>query len=264
VRGWIRIGGALLCGLAALAGAEPVAAPPRAEEILRAVRDAFPDRPVEVEGILAVRETRNRPERTLRFHMTAARDGAGLRADVAIFDAFGRRLDGAVIERAAADGALSFARAGAPSGAAGGPAATILDSDATWRDLCMDFLWWTGGQTEGRDRLKGRSCWVVSVPPPRGAGSGAQSVRLWADAETFALMRVETLDKSGDPVRRFDVKSFKKLNGLWMLQDAEIRDERTGSRTIWRVRDARLVEEDPRSAARAHPEGGTEGCEVIP
>jgi len=258
VKGWICIGGALLCGFAASTGAEPVAAPPRAEEILRAARDAFPDHPVEIEGLLAVRKTRTRPERTLRFRMTAARGGAGLRADVTVFDAFGRRVDGAVIERAAADGALSFTRAGTSSGAAGGPAETILDSDATWRDLCMDFLWWTDGRTEGRDRLKGRSCWVVSVRPPPGAGPGAQPVRLWADAETHALMRVETLDQSGDPVRRFDVKSFKKLNDLWMLQDAEIRDERTGGRTIWRVRDARLIEEKPRSAARIHREGGTE------
>ena len=53
----------------------------------------------------------------------------------------------------------------------------------------------------------------------------------WIDNESGGIVHAEAYDVNGKLLKEFDPKSFKKVNGQWELQDMEIRNVQTGSRT---------------------------------
>jgi hypothetical protein len=53
----------------------------------------------------------------------------------------------------------------------------------------------------------------------------------WIDNESGGIVHAEAYDANGKLLKEFDPKSFKKVNGQWELQDMEIRNVQTGSRT---------------------------------
>ena len=42
----------------------------------------------------------------------------------------------------------------------------IEDTDVTWMDLTLAYLWWPDGKTVGEEEVRGRACWVLDVPAP--------------------------------------------------------------------------------------------------
>jgi hypothetical protein len=56
-------------------------------------------------------------------------------------------------------------------------------------------------------------------------------VRSWIDQETGGILEAEAYDAQGKLLKVFEPKSFKKVNGQWELQEMEIRNVQTGSRT---------------------------------
>ena len=53
----------------------------------------------------------------------------------------------------------------------------------------------------------------------------------WIDNETLGIVHAEAYDADGRMLKVFDPKSFKKVNGQWELQDMEIRNVQTKSRS---------------------------------
>ena len=129
-----------------------------------------------------------------------------------------RRHDGETdLKLVDADGKdVSFAREG-----------RILETDVTWSDLTLDYLWWDDfsfdAEREG-ETVHGQVCAVVIMR------KGDRVVRVWVDRKTGALMQAEELS-GGKPVRRLWGTRIKKFGDRWMANVLEVETMGSGHRT---------------------------------
>jgi hypothetical protein len=66
---------------------------------------------------------------------------------------------------------------------------------------------------------------------PNSPPNGYSRVVSWIDNETHGIVQAEAYDAKGKLLKEFYPKTFKKVNGQWELQEMEIRNDQTGSRT---------------------------------
>jgi hypothetical protein len=119
----------------------------------------------------------------------------------------------------------------------------IQQTDLTWLDLSLSFLWWRGGIVVGTESVRGRPSVVVDLAPPVGGTSGPYArVRVWIDEQARILLQAEGYDAAGNAVRTLWVKSFKKINDRWMIKDLEIQQYPAVHRTKLRVNEAQDAE----------------------
>ena len=130
---------------------------------------------------------------------------------------------------------------------------SILDTDLTWIDLSLSFLWWEGGVERGEEPVRGRDCRVIDVPAPDDAGAHIDGVRLWIDSKAGIVLRAEGFDSAGELARRMDVKSFKKINGRWVIKDIDFQRFPEKTKTTLLVN---AVEERDRFIAPERDGGG--------
>ena len=219
--------------------AESETAPPSAATLLAEVVSRLPREPLQVRGDMIVRHRNGVVDYSYKFDM-ALRWGAEPAAAVyTIRDAFGSPLEQMTVRRAAGEAPVFAYAAGNPLTPAARPGLfdRIGETDLSWTDLALSFLWWQGGSVVATNEVRGRRCYVVEAPAPAGRGQdgGTQtpyhSVRLWIDAEMRMLLQAEGLDAEGRTLRRLWVKSFKKINNTWMIKDLEVQQVNTGRRT---------------------------------
>lgn len=116
------------------------------------------------------------------------------------------------------------------------PAATpawnagILGTDVTWLDLSMDFLRWPRAELAGEATVKGRLCDIVEVHPPQPI-PGCLKVRIWIDREIRMFLQAQQVDEERAVARQMWVRSVKKMQGRWMVQDIEVEARGSGHRT---------------------------------
>ena len=113
------------------------------------------------------------------------------------------------------------------------PEGHVMDTDVTWLDLSMDYLWWKNPRFEAEregESVHGQQCSVILVDPPD-AAAGIRSVRLWADKKNGCLLQAEELDADGRPVRRLWGTRVKKFDGRWMANVLETETLGSGRRT---------------------------------
>ncbi len=230
---------------------------PPAPLVLARVRASFPAEPLLVLAQLVRLDARGRTERTLNARMLLDWHGANPSAVFRVADAFGAPLAQLAVERPF-DGPARYAYAeGDP--AEEKPLQSMQDAvagtDFTWADLALSFLWWPGGTTRALATKKGRTCYVVDVPAPDAEGP-FDGVRLWVDTRVFALLEAEARDAGGRVVKRLEVKSLKKVDGVWTLKDLEVRNVQERTRTRLRVLDTQRLGAAREPAADGPPGGG--------
>ena len=99
----------------------------------------------------------------------------------------------------------------------------IRDSDMTYEDLSMRFLYWPHAEIEGEQTMVLTKCWIVRVEPASKNDSQYGEVKLWISKGDGALMQAEAYDHDGKFSRRFKVLSGQKTeDGLWMLKQMRI------------------------------------------
>jgi hypothetical protein len=99
----------------------------------------------------------------------------------------------------------------------------VRDSDISYEDLAMRFLYWPDAVVEGDQRMIMQPCWIIRVQPPAKAGSQYRRVKLWIAKETGALMQAEAFGADDKLARRFKVISGQKTpDGLWILKQMRI------------------------------------------
>lgn len=195
-----------------------------ADVLLRDVISRLPQEPLDIEGSLLVRRRRGVEVGQLRFHMFLHWGAQPSVATYTIRDNFGRDLERMTVTRASgASPHFRYARGNPPVEAAlPGLTDPIQDSDLTWMDLTLSFLWWKGGCVRGEEVLRGRPCYIVDVPAPDEESAGYSSVRLWIDRDVRMLLQAEARGADGRPMRRLWVKSMKRVNERWMIKDMEV------------------------------------------
>ena len=108
-----------------------------------------------------------------------------------------------------------------------GPLTSILDTDVTWSDLSLDYLWWDDfsfdEEREG-ESVHGQVCAVVVMR------KDDRRVRVWVDRKTGAMMQAE--EYAGDkPIRRLWGTRIRKFGERWMANVLEVETVGSGHRT---------------------------------
>jgi hypothetical protein len=100
--------------------------------------------------------------------------------------------------------------------------AQVRDTDISYEDLALKFLYWPRARLEGEQTMLLRKCWKVGVQPGSAGDSQYSRATLWIDKESGALMQAEAFEMNGSFARRFKVISGQKINGLWFLKQMRI------------------------------------------
>jgi len=156
------------------------------------------------------------------------------------------------------------------------PTSDILNTGITWADLSFSVLWWPGSKLVDEDSKINRECYVVDVPVPqenpisttetqrhgeqeklrvseppakRVVNEKGHTMRLWIEKKMGMLLESQTLDAKKRQIRRMKIKSIKKMDGMWVAKDLEIKDQKTGSKTTLQISKLEWKDPKPKIAA---------------
>ena len=91
----------------------------------------------------------------------------------------------------------------------------------TYEDLALKFLYWPTARVIGSDFIRTRNCWKLQLQAPAG-DSQYDSILLWVDKDSGALMRMEGYDSAGKLIKRFEVVSAQKIEDRWYLKQMRV------------------------------------------
>jgi hypothetical protein len=109
----------------------------------------------------------------------------------------------------------------------------FANSDFWLCDLGLEFFHWPAQKVlpKTTNLKRGREYTLLESTNPNPATNGYSRVLTWIDKESGGILEAETYDVNSKLLKDFAPKSFKKVNGQWELQEMEIRNVQTGSRT---------------------------------
>ena len=110
-------------------------------------------------------------------------------------------------------------------------AVPFAGSDYWLMDLGLEFFHWPEQRVARKEFRSSRSCIVLESVNPEPAPGAYARVLSWIDKESYGIVHAEAYTTNGRQLKVFDPKEFKKVNGRWQLQEMEIRNIQTGSRT---------------------------------
>lgn len=105
---------------------------------------------------------------------------------------------------------------------------TVRGTEITYEDLAMRFLYWPAASIVGHDIMLTRNCWKLRVEPGSPKNSQYGYVLLWIEKQSGALVQVETYDRAGVLLKRFEVRSVQKINGGYILKQMRIQTMENG------------------------------------
>jgi hypothetical protein len=104
-------------------------------------------------------------------------------------------------------------------------------------DLGLEFFHWPEQKILKHEMRRGRACKVLESTNLDSSSTHPfppicySRVVSWIDNESGGIVQAEAYDLNNKLLKEFAPKSFKKVNGQWELQEMEIRNVQTGSRT---------------------------------
>lgn len=106
-------------------------------------------------------------------------------------------------------------------------------SDFWLCDLGLEFFHWPTQKVlpKTTNLKRGREYTLLESTNPNPATNGYSRVLSWIDKESGGILEAEAYDFNGKLLKDFAPKEFKKVDGQWELQEMEIRNVQTGSRT---------------------------------
>jgi hypothetical protein len=107
----------------------------------------------------------------------------------------------------------------------------FVGSDFWIADLGLEFFHWPAQKVLKHEMRRGQACKVLESTNPNPSTNSYSRVVSWIDNDTGGIVQAEAFDAKGRLLKEFAPKEFKKVNGQWQLQEMEIRNVQTGSRT---------------------------------
>jgi len=100
-------------------------------------------------------------------------------------------------------------------------------------DLGLEFFHWPTQKVlpKTTNLKRGREYTLLESTDPNPNTNGYSRVLSWIDQENGGILAAEAYDAAGKKLKEFEPKTFKKVNGQWELQEMEIRNVQTHSRT---------------------------------
>lgn len=159
-----------------------------AVEMIESCRAMVPD-DVEIRGHINRRSRRGTQIAAYRYFLKRA----GGKTSLSIFDKEGKSVE--------------FKKEG-----------RLLDTDITWSDLTLDYLWWNDISFDAEkesETAQGIICRVVLLK------NGERTVRVWIDKRTGAMLQAHELVK-GEVKRELFCTSLKKFGDRWAPKNIEV------------------------------------------
>jgi hypothetical protein len=112
--------------------------------------------------------------------------------------------------------------------------APFAGSDFWIADLGLEFLHWPQQRVLRKQMRKGLFCDVLQSVNPQPRPGGYSRVVSWIAInrpEDIVIVHAEAFDTRDKLFKEFDPKKVEKVNGVWQLEEMEIRNRQTGTRT---------------------------------
>jgi hypothetical protein len=109
--------------------------------------------------------------------------------------------------------------------------APFAQSDFWLADLGLEFFHWPAQKILKKEVRRSRGCIVLESTNPNPGPKTYSRVLSWIDEESNGIIHAEAYDFNNGLLKEFDPKSFKKVKGQWELQEMEIDNAQTESRT---------------------------------
>jgi len=103
-------------------------------------------------------------------------------------------------------------------------------SDFWIADLGLEFFHWPGQRLLKTEMRRGQSCKVLESSTTESANDYAKVVS-WIDIDSGGIVHADAYDASGKILKEFAPTEFKKVHGQWQLEEMEILNRQTHSRT---------------------------------
>lgn len=216
----------------------------QAEELMAAVRGSMPDVPLELDASIHVVEPDGRTRNSIQAEALLTPDEAGRTAVYLLLDAFGSITEEMAVELGNGNARFRYAQGDPPEAAPlpdlFGP---VAGSELSWMDLSFSYFWWPNPRVVGEEKVANRwNCKIIEIDCPasareeavRAGGRPWSHIRLWVVPAYAAVVRGEAW-RDGAAVKRFEVKSVKKLRKVYMIGDMEVQNLETGARTKLKV-----------------------------
>jgi hypothetical protein len=107
-------------------------------------------------------------------------------------------------------------------------------SDFWVPDLGLEFLHWPQQRILRKQMRKGQFCDVLQSVDPHPANGGYSRVLSWIavnHTDDIVIVHAEAFDTHDKLLKEFDPKKVEKVNGVWQLEEMEIRNRQSGTRT---------------------------------
>ena len=104
-------------------------------------------------------------------------------------------------------------------------------SDFWVADLNLEFFHWPEQHLLKKEIRRGQSCSVLESINPRPEPGSYLRVVSWIDIDSDGIIHAEAYDFQNKLLKQFDPKELKKVKGQWQLEEMEIDNRQTGSRT---------------------------------
>ncbi|MCS7062871.1 MAG: outer membrane lipoprotein-sorting protein [Methylacidiphilales bacterium] len=98
----------------------------------------------------------------------------------------------------------------------------ILNSDATYEDLTLNFIHWSQTVALGPDTIKTVPALKYEASAPPGEKSSYSRIRYWVEAASFALLRADALNDKGQVIKRLEVNGVIRLGNVVVIKELQI------------------------------------------
>jgi hypothetical protein len=104
-------------------------------------------------------------------------------------------------------------------------------SDFWLCDLGLEFFHWPEQKILKKEVKRSRGCSVLESTNPNPSTNGYSRVVSWIDEESGGIVQAFAYDAQGKKLKEFYPKNFEKVNGQYQVQEMEMDNVQTGSRT---------------------------------
>lgn len=99
----------------------------------------------------------------------------------------------------------------------------IANTDLTYEDLSLRFLYWPTPKWEGSENVAGQPCHKVRINRPKGAPGKYEVVYVWVHEKFGAFMRIRGHDAKGGLIKEFQVEDVMQIaKETWTLRKMQV------------------------------------------
>jgi hypothetical protein len=108
---------------------------------------------------------------------------------------------------------------------------SFAGSDFWLADFGFDFFNWKDQRVVEEGMHRSQWCLIMESRNPKPQPGAYSLVKSWIDKDTLGLVQANAYDHADKLLKVFKPKSFKKIKGQWHLEEMEIRNTQTRTRT---------------------------------